>query len=278
MTTDPHLRTTLAAALIPALAVLIAACSASAAADPSPTVQATPAVSASSPMTLALSSSIADGAVLTDPLEWIATVIDAPVPDAIDHVDFLIDGAVSWAEHASPYQFNDDGNLLIPSVFTPGSHTLAINAFTVSGAEATTKATVITTRPPVPANLLGKGFVRYMTGVLATSPDGSSVTMPAGDWRIEFDADGVIRIVDTWQGKPTEAFIATADGGLTLYGPANWIVPEEQRGGFCDEPADGVATMHWELDGSDLTLSTVGSGDPCAGRMFLFAGTWKLKP
>jgi hypothetical protein len=34
--------------------------------------------------------------------------------------------------------------------------------------------------------------------------------------------------------------------------------------------------MSWQLKESDLMRATVGT-DPCAGRMFLFAGTWKVK-
>jgi hypothetical protein len=204
--------------------------------------------------------------VLTDPVSWIATVSHVTASDAIDHVDFSIDGSIAWTERNSPYSFNDDGYLLINAVLTPGSHLLAVDAVTVSGAHATAGATVTTTRPPVPAELLAKGFVRYR-------PAGGPT--PAGEWRIEFDVDGVIRINDAGGGRATEAFVASSDGGLTLYGPANWIVPESDRGGFCDEPED-IAKMHWQLRGTDLVISAVGT-DNCSGRMSLFGGTWKVK-
>ena len=213
---------------------------------------------------LRVSSSIADQAVLTDPVSWTATVTGVTASDAIARVDFSIDGSIAWTEHNSPYTFNDDGYLLINGVLTPGSHLLAIDAATASGAHATTRATVTTTRPTVPVELLDKGFVR-------SRPAGGPT--PAGDWRIEFDVDGVIGITDPGGGRATEAFVATSDGGLTLYGPANWIVPESDRGGFCDEP-ENIAKMHWQLSGSDLVISAGGT-DNCSGRMSLFAGTWK---
>jgi hypothetical protein len=215
---------------------------------------------------LQVTSSIADRAVLTDPVSWTATVTGVSTSDAIDRVDFSIDGSIAWTERNAPYTFNDDGYLLVNAVLTPGSHLLAIDAVTASGAEAKTRATVTTTRPPVPNELLDRGFVRYR-------PAGGPT--PAGEWRIEFDVDGVIRINDAGGGRATEAFIATSDGGLTLYGPTNWIVPESERGGFCDEP-ENVAKMHWQPRGTELVISAVGT-DNCNGRVSFFAGTWKVK-
>ena len=215
---------------------------------------------------LRVTSSIADRAVLAAPVPWTATVTGVSASDAIDRVDFSIDGSIAWTERNAPYTFNDDGYLLINAVLPPGSHVLEIDAVTASGADAKTDATVTTTRPPVPNELLDKGFVRYR-------PAGGPT--PAGEWRIEFDVDGVIRINDAGGGRATEAFIATSDGRLTLYGPTNWIVPESDRDGFCDEP-ENIVKMHWEFRGTDLVISAVGT-DNCNGRVSFFAGTWKVK-
>ena len=48
---------------------------------------------------------------------------------------------------------------------------------------------------------------------------------------------------------------------MTLFGQANWIEPADTRGGFCDT-AEGVAKMRWQLQGTHLVLSSVGT-DPC---------------
>lgn len=250
-----------------------AAATPTAAATPVPTIAPAASAATSSPATttgssvLAVNSSVAGGA-LSDPVEWIATVGGVSASDPIDHVDFLIDGTVVWTEHNVPYQFNDDGNLLMPWVLAPGRHQLAINAATASGASATTQATVTTARPAVPPALLGKTFAR----VVPASPQ-----TPAGTWRITFGANGVIVFDDPNASGGNEGFVATPDGAITLYGPANWIEPSKDRqGGFCDT-ADGVAKMRWQLQASDLELSTVGT-DPCDGRSFLFTGTWTLNP
>ena len=106
------------------------------------------------PAKLRVSSSIADGVVLTDPVSWTATVTGVTASDAIARVDFSIDGSIAWTEHNSPYTFNDDGYLLINGVLTPGSHLLAIDAATASGDHAATHATVTTTRPRYPSSCL----------------------------------------------------------------------------------------------------------------------------
>ncbi len=288
MASKPRARPPWAAVVIPTVVLLVAACTtsgtggagtgnptgassvptstASAPVAPSRTAAASPLASSMGNSKLAVTSSVLDGA-LTDPVEWIATVTGNAVSDPIDHVDFLVDGAIAWTEHAVPYQFNDDGNLLIPWVLAPGSHQPGINAVTASGASAMTQARITTTRPAVPAALLGKVFVRSMPGGGQT---------PAGDWRFTFNADGVIAIDDPGGFGANEGFLATSDGTMTLFGPANWIEPADRWGGFCDT-ADGIAKMHWQLQGTHLVLSSIGT-DPCRGRAFLFAGTWTLKP
>lgn len=126
----------------------------------------------------------------------------------------------------------------------PGSHRLRVDVYTTSGVAATSETTVTTTRPSVPAELEGKGFKIQTPAQRCPTCD-----MPDGVWRIEFGADGVIRFDDPLGGKGTEAFVATSDGVLTLYGPTSWIVPKEAQGGFCE--ADGIATMTWQISGAE---------------------------
>ena len=207
------------------------------------------------------------GGSLTTPVDWIAQVGGIVPTDPVDHVDFLIDGAVAWTEHREPYQFNDDGNYFAPWVVDPGPHELAITVVTASGATASTQLSVTTTRPAVPASLLGRSFFRTMPG--------SGVT-PAGDWTFTFGENGVITIDDPGGSGVNEEFLATDQGSLTVYGPANWVEPTGRQGGFCDT-AEGAATMTWTLAASTLTL-VAAQPDPCPGRSFLFDGSWTLRP
>ena len=213
-----------------------------------------------------VTSSITDGPV-TDAVDWTARV--AGTPDvAIDHVDFLLDGTVAWTEHNAPYTFNDDGNSFLPWVLTPGTHQLTINVVTSSGVAASAQVAVTTDRPPLPAALVDRKFVR-------TVP--ASAVGPTGDWHLKFGADGVIIVTDPWGGGVTEGFQAAADGTFSLYGPANWTAPASLKGSICDY-AEGVAAMRWEVKGSELTMSPGDRPDPCPDRAFLFAGTWAVSP
>ena len=150
----------------------------------------------------------------------------------------------------------------------PGSHTLSVSVYTAAGVAATSEATVTTTRPAVPAELEGKGFAHQ-----PAEPRCPTCDMPDGVWRIEFGADGVIRFDDPLGGKGTEAFLATADGVLKLYGPTSWIVPKEAQGGFCH--IEGIATMKWQISGANLILSASGTADSCLGRAWVFTGTYQ---
>ena len=236
--------------------------------QPTSTTPAATSTTTTAPSPLAITSSIADGTNLTTPTAWIATVTGQSAVSPVDRVEFLIDGDLMWVEQNLPYSFNDDGNLFVPSVLDPGSHLLSVDVYTSSGVAATSEANVTTTRPSVPAELEGKGFKHQ-----APEQQCATCDVPDGVWRIEFGADGVIRFDDPLGGKGTEAFEATSDGVLTLYGPTSWIVPEEARGGFCDP--NGIATMNWQISGADLILSASGTDDPCPGRAGVFTGTYQ---
>ena len=101
------------------------------------------------------------------------------------------------------------------------------------------------------------------------------LVLASGVFALAFKAEGVIAIDDPV--APGEQGLPGVGGrNITLFGQANWIEPADTRGGFCDT-AKGVAKMRWQLQGTHLVLSGVGT-DPCGQRAFLFAGTWTLKP
>ena len=127
--------------------------------------------------------------------------------------------------------------------------------------------TLCSVQATVPSTLAGRTFGQ-------AEPDGGS---PRADiWRLTFGANGVIAFDDPGGSGGNEGFIATSNGSISLYGPANWIEPQDRQGGFCDT-VEGVAKMHWQLRATTLTLSKVGT-DPCDGRTFILAGTWTLEP
>jgi hypothetical protein len=254
---------------IAATVTLVTACSAAATTRPPtgattrpPTGAPTQTVAAASVLTVG--SSIADGAALTTPTAWIATVGGDVAALPVDRVEFLIDGELAWTEHHLPYDFNDDGNVLVPSVLDPGSHQLEVDVYTAAGKAATATATVTTVRPAVPAAIAGKSFTHGVGN--------------GGSWRYTFGSDGVIRFDDSFGSGGTEAFIALPDGTISFYGPANWIVPEDRRGGFCDSPEgstpEGTTVMHWQIVGSNIVIASTGASEPCPGRTSNLAGEY----
>ena len=273
------------AILLPLLVFGLAACSGSGdpshAAAPADAMSAPPSASAASATpipaspassaVLSVNSSIKDGAALDGPVEWRATVAGLAPSDTVNHVDFVLDGTPVWTEHNDPYTFNDDGNLLMPWVLDPGSHTLGINVTTVAGTRASTQLTVTTTRYDVPADLLGTTWSRTMDAINSEGPDGSPSSSPAGVWTITFGEDGLVTMAGPTGEAFNEGFHATPDGALTLFGQANWIVPADQRRILCG--LEYLARLQWKVEASTLTMRLMDS-DQCGARSDLFGGTW----
>lgn len=258
-------------ASVMALALFLGGCgSSTSAGTSSPGPTAVPRAPSTAPSTapsvppsasvLTVESSIADGAALTTPTAWIATIGGGLAAAPVDRVEFLIDGQLAWTEHNAPYSFNDDGNLLVPSVLDPGGHHLEVDVYTAAGKAATATLTVTTGRPAVPAALAGKSFAHEPAG-------------PFGSWRYTFGSDGVIRFDDAYGSGGTEAFTALPDGTITFYGPTNWIVPDDRRGGFCDTP-EGVTVMRWRTVGANVAITSTGADEPCPGRTSNLAGNY----
>ena len=68
-----------------------------------------------------VSSSLAEGAELTNPLPWQARVTGVPAGD-VTSVRFLIDGTIRYLALQAAYLFAGRGNLLLPGTLDPGSH------------------------------------------------------------------------------------------------------------------------------------------------------------
>jgi hypothetical protein len=234
--------------------------------------QATPASAA-----LNITSSIPEGSSLSQPVAWIATPSNII---GIDHVDFLIDGSVSWTEHKTPYTFNDDGNRLQPWLLSLGSHVLTVRAVTSSGAQASSTAHVtVTTGPQAPA-ALDLTFTRTVTAAdvarvaaYRTAVDAHAGTIPTGVWTAHFEPTGLLNFDDPNGSGGNEAFSATLGGLLNMDGPVNWRESTDRQGGFCAHEVPGQ--YHWSVAGRTLTIT--GDDRRCSDRDALFIGTWIQK-
>ena len=89
-----------------------------------------------------MSSSIRDGAELTQPVRWQAYVTGVPASDVAE-VRFLIDGQLRYLARMAPYVFAGRGNLLLPGTLAPGSHIFAVDVTLTSGYHLTTAATAV---------------------------------------------------------------------------------------------------------------------------------------
>ncbi|MEP7055791.1 MAG: hypothetical protein ABI912_11135 [Actinomycetota bacterium] len=219
---------------------------------------------------ISISSSLADGSTLTGPVSWSVEAGDS----VVDQVDFLIDHKVRWTEMHAPYVFNDDGGVLAPWLLSPGKHVFTARA-TAAGSSAETTATVeIGTAPTLPAGLTGT-FVRTVAQKdidrTANNPGRDPQTLPVGIWTAHVDK-GLLSIDDPVGSGAAEAFSATG-GQLTMWGNANWLLPKDRQGAFCDHEPPG--TFHWSRTGDRLIIT---GGGNCADRDALFVGIWQKQP
>ena len=89
-----------------------------------------------------VTSSIPEGAELSEPVPWRAWVTGVP-PSEVASVRFVIDGKVAAADRRPPYEFRRRGQRLAPSTLGRGSHTLAVDARLAGGRRLTTASTAI---------------------------------------------------------------------------------------------------------------------------------------
>jgi len=105
------------------------------------------AVDQTVPPSYTVTSSIANGAVLSAPVTW-----EAKPSGATTKVQFYIDGALKWTESYAPYVFNGDGNKLDPATLANGAHRLEVRATDPGGyfVNVVADVTVQNATPPPP--------------------------------------------------------------------------------------------------------------------------------
>lgn len=175
--------------------------------------------------------------MLTAPVTWSVAESGA----VVDHVDFLIDGAVHWTEHTAPCVIKDEGQLLLPWLLPAGDHVLLAGVVHAGG--RTDEAVVhVRTGPGAarPAALDG-AFVRTVTPTDVTDTAHEpgrepGAALPVGTWRARL-AKGLLSFDDALGSGGAEGVNATA-GQLTTWAWPQWLLPSDRRGKFCKDPAD----------------------------------------
>ena len=224
-------------------------------------------------------SSIREGAELTQPIPWKATV-DGVGPGEVLEVRFLIDGKLAHVERETPYEFAGAGNVLLPGTLGPGSHTFAVNAELLDGPRLTTAstATVSNQAEGVPAEVLGSWTRTVTPAEVKRTQDfrvaASGDALPTGTWKLKIGDDGVARYTDPFRRSDSLTVGQVRfehDGGLVV-GNEVPNFPGASEGGFCPDTV-GTGEYRWSVEGDALVVQVVDDRE-CADRNSFWSGTF----
>jgi hypothetical protein len=243
-----------------------------------PSSSGTPPSPSLSPPTVTMS--IADHARLTHAVAW-QVMVNTASDDAVQEVDFLVDGTQKWIENQPPYFFDDDDQVLTPWLLGEGKHVLTAHVVTLDGASADATANV-TVRVDVSRNRIIAGTYRRrvtpadqrrVESYRVPSKGAFGNVSPTGTWTLHIGANGEIVGVDP-SGDASNPFVepfTLTASSMRLYGPAIWRQPNpDEPSLFCEpeQPSDYT----WSVSGDSLTIRNVQK--VCADRDIVFVGTW----
>jgi hypothetical protein len=225
-----------------------------------------------------ITSSIREGAELTDPVRWEARVSGTSAAD-VAGVRFLIDGKVEHIERLEPYEFAGTHNLLLPGTLGPGSHTFAVDAGLVGGGRLTAASTANVSRraEPIPTAVVGKWTRTVAPAEVRRTEKFRRAEygdpLPIGRWTVEIGADGVARYTDPFRRSDslTVGQVRFKPDGSLIVG--NEIPNAGGEGYFCPESV-GVGAYRWSASGESLAVVVVGDRE-CADRNSFWNGTFK---
>jgi hypothetical protein len=223
-----------------------------------------------------ISSSIAEGAQLSDPLRWSARLTSVPSSE-VASVRFLIDGKVAHVEQETPYQFAGLRNVLIPGTLGDGSHTFAVDVRLTDGRRLTAASTATVTKDAqgIPPAVVGH-WTRVIKPADVRRTEGFrkaeyGVPLPVGTWKVQIGADGVVRYVDpTPVHDLTVGQVRFASNGRLIVGNEIPNFPQASEGSFCPDTV-GSGEYRWSVEGETLVVKAVDDRE-CADRNSLWSG------
>ena len=187
--------------------------------------------------------------VLPHRIHWVART---SLPEyKVRAVTFLIDGKVRWIERNAPYTYGANGNWLVTSWLTPGTHRFTARATTTDGRRA--KTATVARVVPAPAPPAGLNDTRW-TRVYTQAEAGEA---PAGKWMLTIDATGW-RIKDP-NGEGAYIDVAYLGTGLLETRSGIWSRPHNPYEGqaWCED-TNAPVRFTWRADGDSLMLAYVG--------------------
>ncbi len=259
-----------AASCLAGLALMLAACSSSAppSTAPSPSPVATGAPSRSAPA-ISVTSTLDGHTSLPHRIQWVAT----PDPIArIFEVDFLIDGKQMWVEHTSPYSYGDDGNYLVTSFLTAGTHTFTVRAIAFGGSTVVDAVTATVPQAPGPPAALA-GTWKADEGPAGTA----SLVVDAEGWYM-----GSYPITHQGGNRVDVAYLAPGlvevrTGMATGHDVHNGASTDDDLNGWCDDAPGSPVRYRWSVRGGLLHFAYV-SGDACSGFTEFLTVPWSPVP
>ena len=189
-----------------------------------PTAVVAPAPAPAPAPSVTMSSSIANGAVLSGSVTWIVSTTGT----GIARMDFFVDGTKKWTEAYAPYYFNGDPNgKLDTTTLSNATHTLLAVAYGSSGNELARVSVGVTvnnaspTPTPSPTVTLTNSIANGST--ISGSPQWLANASGYGIVRIDFLVDGIKKWAEQqapyqYNGDPTGVLDTTtlSNSGHTL--------------------------------------------------------------
>jgi hypothetical protein len=225
-----------------------------------------------------ITSSIREGAELTDPVRWQADLRGMSAADVFE-VRFLIDGKVEHAERLEPFEFAGTHNLLLPGTLAPGSHTFAVDARLVDGGRLTAASTATVSRraQPIPAAVVGKWTRTVAPAEVSRTEEFRKPEygdpLPVGRWTVKIGADGVARYTDPFRRSDSLTI------GQVRFEPGRSLIVGNEipnfpgaEGYFCPETV-GVGAYRWSLSGEKLVVDVLDDRE-CADRNSFWNGAF----
>jgi hypothetical protein len=227
-------------------------------------IVALPAFASGAGAPLKITTTIDGRKVLPHRIHWVARP-SVPASE-VASVTFLVDGKVRWTESVAPYTYGDDGNWLVTSWLTPGTHRFAsrVTANDARRATTTTIAKVVAALKP-PSALNDTQWTREYTA--AETGDA-----PAGTWRLRIDRTGW-KITDP-NGEGAYIDVAYLSPGMLETRGGIWTKPHNPNEGqaWCED-TNAPVRFTWKIDGDSLTFARTGPSR-CDGWGPFMSRTW----
>jgi hypothetical protein len=185
----------------------------------------------------------------------------------VSEVDYLIDGRLRWVEHNAPYFYGGDGNYLVTSLLTPGTHMFTVRAIWADGRTATDTVRAQVSLAPAPPAALAGTWKRYLEQSGPSAP-------PSGYWRLVISNVGW-EIYDT-SGGGNLLDVAYLSPGLLEIRTGMFTSPGSQLdgNGWCNNEPGPTVRLRYVIHAKMLAFTPIGRRG-CGGADYVTGSQWR---